>query len=183
MKSTHIEVLDIVRINQQEQAMNKGVIKNLDMVISNTRLAIQKVIGSISSERYPRSLVLGLAGEYIQGVSIIVNYEREKNFDKPITEKEQNDLFTKVHKQVVTIGKENLTDQTGLLKDDIDILHITVTGLQIGGMNTNSLVGYTGKQIRLVFYASFAPKTYVDALKALAKSINMNIQSILLFFK
>jgi len=32
---------------------------------------------------------MGIAGEYIQGVSIVVNYQRDQNFDEEVTEKEE----------------------------------------------------------------------------------------------
>jgi hypothetical protein len=44
-----------------------------------------------------------------------------------------------------------LAQRTGLLYEDIDILHITVTGMEIGGMPVNSLVGFRGKDVKLFF--------------------------------
>jgi cell division protein FtsA len=45
-------------------------------------------------------------------------------------------------------------------------------------MPVNSLIGYTGKDVKLHFYASFAPKTYVEALKKVASSLELDLLGI-----
>ena len=62
--------------------------------------------------------------------------------------------------------------------EDIEILHITKTGLEIGGMPVDSLIGYKGRDVKLNYYASFAPKTYVEALRKLALDLKLNVIGI-----
>lgn len=171
-----VKVKKISRIHQQEKAMNKGIIKNLNTVIENCKLAINETTSDL--EEPPKKAIIGLAGESIQGVSIVVNYERDERFDEEVTEDEEKKIVQKVHQQIENTGKEDLAQRTGLLYEDIDILHITVTGMEIGGMPVNSLVGFRGKDVKLFFYASFAPKTYIESLKSLAKSLNLTIAGI-----
>ena len=45
-------------------------------------------------------------------------------------------------------------------------------------MPVDSLVGYKGRDVRLHFYASFAPKTYTEALKKVASEIQLNVLGI-----
>ena len=119
-----------------------------------------------------------IAGEYIQGVSIVVNYEREENFEKEVTKKEQDRIIAQVKAQIAANGKDDLSLRTGLKNEDIEILHITPTGLEIGGMPVNSLIGYKGREVKLNFYASFAPKTYTEALRKVASSLNLEVLGI-----
>lgn len=178
MTETGIGIKKVSRIRQQEHAMNKGVITNLNTVLENCRLAIREVTESLSENEFPKKVVMGIAGEYVQGVSIIVNYEREDNFEDEVSFKEQRKIIGKVHDQIKKTGKEDLANRTGLVNEDIEILHITVTGMEIGGMNVDSLVGFKGKNVKLFFYASFAPKTYVAALNNVAKSLNLELTHI-----
>ena len=166
-----VTVKKVARINQQQNAMSKGVIKNLDTVLENCRLAFNQLNENLLDSERPEDVILGVAGEYIQGVSILVNYEREDRFDKEVTENEQERIFKKVHKQIEESGKDDLAQRTGLVNEDIEILHITVTGMEIGGMKVDSLIGYRGKEVKIHFYASFAPKTYTSALRAVTKSL------------
>ena len=118
---------------------------------------------------------MGIAGEYVQGVSIIVNYERDERYDIDVDQSEQDKIINRVYEQIVATGKDDLAKRTGLLNEDIEILHITVTGMEIGGMSVESLVGFKGKSVKLYFYASFAPRTFVESLKSLAQSLNMEL--------
>ncbi len=173
-----IEIRKISRIEQQQHAMRSGIITNLDTVLDNCRLSISAITERLTPEEFPKYVVMGIAGEYIQGVSIVVNYQREENFEKEVTEKEQRKIISQIEAKIETHGKEDLSQRIGLANDDIDILHITKTGLEIGGMPVDSLIGYKGKDVKLNYYASFAPKTYTEALRRVASDLRMNVLGI-----
>ncbi len=178
MDGTGITVKKISRIDQQQNAMRSGIITNLDTVLDNCKLSISELTNRLSEEELPHHVVMGIAGEYIQGVSIVINYQREENYDKEVTQKEQDLIIRQIKEKIDINGKEDLSQRTGLQNDDIEILHITKTGLEIGGMPVDSLVGYKGKDVKLNFYASFAPRTYIEALRKVAQSLNLNILGI-----
>lgn len=178
MDAYGVNIHKISRIQQQEHAMKSGIIRDLDTVLQNCRLSINELIEGLTEEELPKKIVMGIAGEYIQGVSIVVNYKREENFEKEVTDKEQAGILKKIRNQIMEEGQQNLALRIGLTSEDIDILHITITGLEIGGMPVQSLVGYTGKDVRINLYASFGPKTYVNALKKVANSLNMDLLGI-----
>ncbi len=178
MNEQGVDVLKVSRITQQQNAMNKGIITNLNTVLENCNLAMREITNELKDEEKPKSVVMGIAGEYIQGVSIIVNYEREENFDKEVDEKEQKSIISRVNSQIQMTGKDDLALRTGLTQDDIEILHMTVTGMEIGGMPVDSLVGLKGRSVKLYFYASFAPRTYIEALKSISKQLSLELIGI-----
>ena len=173
-----VTVSRISRIQQQQHAMRSGIITNLDTVLENCKLSINQLVSNLKPEEYPKKVIMGIAGEYVQGVSIVVNYEREEHFEKEVTKKEQDKILNEVKSQISVSGKEDLGVRTGLKNDDIEILHITPTGLEIGGMPVSTLIGYKGREVRLNFYASFAPKTYTEALRKVAASLNFEVLGI-----
>lgn len=173
-----VSVNRVSRIQQQPHAMRSGIITNLDTVLENCSLSIDELLSNLKEDEYPKYVITGIAGEYIQGVSIVVNYQREENFDKEVTKKEQEKIIAQIKSQIVADGKGDLSQRTGLKGEDIEILHITPTGLEIGGMPVNTLVGYKGQDVRLHFYASFAPKTYTEALRKVASNLNFNVLGI-----
>ncbi len=176
--SNGVHIKQVSRIQQQEHAMKSGIIRNLDTVLENCKLCVEDLTKDLLEEQYPKNVIMGIAGEYIQGVSIVVNYQREENYDSEVTIKEQEKIIEKIKSRIEQSGKEDLSQRIGLKHEDIDILHITPTGTEIGGMPVNSLVGYTGKDVKLHFYASFAPKTYVEALKQVANTLKLNLLDI-----
>jgi cell division protein FtsA len=173
-----VNIKKISRIKQQEHAMKSGIIKNLDTVLENCKLCIEELVQDLSEENYPKYVIMGIAGEYVQGVSIVVNYQREENFESEVSEKEESKILSTVREKIEESGKKDLGVRIGLNSDDIDILHITATGTEIGGMPVNSLIGYTGKNVKLHFYASFAPKTYIEALKKVSQSLELELLGI-----
>jgi len=173
-----VSVNRISRIQQQQHAMRSGIITNLDTVLENCKLSINQLLSNLKVEEYPKKVIMGIAGEYIQGVSIVVNYEREENFEKEVSQKEQDRIIAQVKAQIAANGKDDLSLRTGLKNEDIEILHITPTGLEIGGMPVNSLIGYKGREVKLNFYASFAPKTYTEALRKVASSLNLEVSTL-----
>jgi len=142
MNEYGVSINRISRIQQQQHAMKSGIIKNLDTVLENCKLSINQLLSNLKSEEFPKKVIMGIAGEYIQGVSIVVNYEREEGYDREVTQREQNKILSQVKSQISVNGKEDLSVRTGLKSEDIEILHITPTGMEIGGMPVNSLVGY-----------------------------------------
>lgn len=178
MNEYGVSINRISRIQQQQHAMKSGIIKNLDTVLENCKLSINQLLSNLKSEEFPKKVIMGIAGEYIQGVSIVVNYEREEGYDREVTQREQNKILSQVKSQISVNGKEDLSVRTGLKSEDIEILHITPTGMEIGGMPVNSLVGYKGKDVKLNFYASFAPKTYTEALRKVANSLGFEVLGI-----
>lgn len=178
MDSNGINIKKISRIDQQQTAMKSGIITNLDTVLENCRLSIAELTNRLSDEELPQYVVMGIAGEYIQGVSIVINYQREENYDYEVTQKEQNNIIRQIKERIEVNGKEDLGHRTGLQNEDIEILHITKTGFEIGGMPVESLVGYKGRDVKLNFYASFAPKTYVEALKKVAQELGLTVLGI-----
>jgi cell division protein FtsA len=178
MDNTGISIKKISRIEQQQNAMRSGIITNLDTVLDNCRLSISELTNRLTDDEMPRYVVMGIAGEYVQGVSIVINYQREENFDKEVTEKEQDNILRQIREKIEINGKEDLGQRTGLQNEDIEILHITKTGLEIGGMPVDTLVGYKGRDVKLNFYASFAPRTYVEALRKIAQDLKLEILGI-----
>ncbi len=178
MNELGVEVEKSSRIQQQQDAMNKGMILNLTTVLENCRLAINELTADLTEEELPKDLVMGIAGEYVQGVSIVVNYERDEDYNSKVNKKEQKKIINQVYKKIVETGKEDLGKRTGLSGEDIQILHVTVTGMEIGGMPVDSLIGFRGKDVKLHFHASFSPKTFVDSLKTLAESLDMSLLGV-----
>lgn len=170
-----VHILRSSRIFQQQHAMKSGVIKSLTTVIENCKLGYGEVTEGLTSDDLPKKVVMGIAGELIHGVSIVVNYDREEQAAKDVDAKEQQNIFNQVKENVYDSGRKELANRYGMDPEDIEVLHVTVTGIEIGGMTVDSLVGFTGKQVRLNFYASFAPRTYLEALKKVAESLGLEI--------
>ncbi len=168
-----VHILDSVRVPQPRLAMKAGVIQSLDRVLLNCKSGIQEVVKNLDEKEMPKKVVMGIAGELVHGVSIVVNYSRKDRAGNEVTLSEQDSIYSKVKEKVLQEGRQQMSQKYGISADDIEILHVTITGLEIGGMPVDSLVGFTGDKVRLHFYASFAPRTYIDSLKKITSNLSL----------
>lgn len=173
-----VHILKSSRIFQQRHAMKSGVIKSLNTVIENCKLAYNELTDDLMPDQYPKKAVMGIAGEMIHGVSIVVDYDREDRASQEVDRKEQDNIFEQVKDNVLNEGKNELAKKYGIDLEDIEIIHVTVTGVDIGGMPVDTLLGFTGKKVKLNFYASFAPKTYLEALRKVAKELELELMGV-----
>ena len=173
-----VHILDSVRVPQPRLAMKAGVIQSLDRVLQNCKIGIQEIVRNLDEKDLPKQVIMGIAGELVHGVSIVVNYSRNDRAGDEVTIGEQNNIYSKVKEKVLQDGRQQMATKYGISLDDIEILHTTITGLEIGEMPVDSLIGFTGDKVRLHFYASFAPRTYVESLRKVATELGLEHMGI-----
>lgn len=178
MNDFGVDVWYSYHVKQQTHAMRSGVILNQDTVLENARLVVQKLIDTVDPEDRPGKMVLGMAGELINGISINVVYDRGRFAGKTINDSEANLIIDNVISDVLENGKGELARRLGTTEDEVEVLQITVTGQGADGIMVESLVGTSPQEVQLNLYASFAPKPYIDVLRSLSKSLDLEIASI-----
>jgi cell division protein FtsA len=204
-KESGVEVLSVAKIPQQQKAMRAGVIEDLDTVAENLKLAINEVrekylemeeihilreVTSVKDESQIRALdkitypepttaIVGIAGELVSGISVVVNYDREDMAGKEINEEESQKIVQKVVSQVAAQGTEEISKQMGISNpDSIEIIHITLTGIEVDGTLVQQLEGFRGTEITIYLHASFAPRVYSDAVNSLMEKLNLKLISL-----
>lgn len=170
-----VEIWKSYSMPQQLHAMRSGVITNVNTVMENSKLVVNKLTEDLKPSEKPTYLSLGMAGELINGVSIVVDYDRENKGTRPLDAREEEEIKTKIFQEIIANGQEELAAKQDTTPDNISILHITITGLQVGGASVPSLQGYEGDSIRLHLYASFAPLNYLNDLKQIVNELGMKI--------
>lgn len=178
MTDLGVDVWYSYQVKQQTHAMRSGVILNQETVLENARLVVQKLSETVDEEDRPRKMVLGMAGELINGITINVNYDRAKFAGKKLTEQESALIIDTVISDILENGKAELAKRLVTDEENVEVLQITVTGLGADGVHVTSLVDTNPHEVQLNLYASFAPKTYIDTLKFIAKELDLEIASI-----
>lgn len=178
MSDLGVDVWYSYQVKQQTHAMRSGVILNQETVLENARLVVQKLVDAVDPEDRPSKMVLGMAGELINGISINVQYDRGKLAGKVLNEQESSLIIDSVISDILENGKTELAKRLNTTHDEVEVLQITVTGLGTDGVQVQSLVGTTPHEVQLNLYASFAPKSYIDTLRSLSKALDLEIASI-----
>jgi len=173
-----VEVWHSFNVKQQTKAMRSGVILDDVTVAENANLVVQKLVENLEENERPSTVVLGMAGELINGISITVNYDRGNNSKRPVSDDEERKIFNSIFSNILQNGRGELAKRLSTTEDNVEVLHITVTGVEVDRRKGQSLVGSTGREIKVFLYASFAPKKYVESVKRIVNQLNLRIGAI-----
>ncbi|WKZ23740.1 MAG: cell division FtsA domain-containing protein [Candidatus Dojkabacteria bacterium] len=178
MSNLGVDIWATNQVTQQTHAMRSGVILNSDTVLENARLCVQKLVSKLEPQEVPTKMVLGMAGELVNGISIRVSYDRGRDAGRKISESEANTVVENVISDILTKGRDELAKRLDTTEDNVEVLQITVTGMFADGVKIESMIGSSPEEVVLHLYASFAPKTYINTLRELSDELGLEIASI-----
>jgi cell division protein FtsA len=174
---------------QQSNAMRGAMIVNIKKVISACDLAIgealnmaDKILGKEKQEENyetptPDRVVLGVAGEFVKGVAIMANYEREDSEEK-ITNDETADVIDSVKEQAFEGVLEDISDEIGVEKENIVEINSVINSTYIDGIRVEDPEGFTGKDVAFRVFTSFAPSLHINSLIQVVEELGLNLHSI-----
>ncbi len=182
IENGEIEVIGYSRAQQKESSMYAAFIINLKDVIDTVDKGIGKAI-SMAKETYskefnlPDEIIVGIAGELVQGVTIMVNVDRD-NPDNEISEKELENLLEKVKKHTFSNTKEEIAREIGLKSTQVEEVSTYVNSVYIDGVKVNNPIGYKGNELIYRVFSSFAPKIHLSSIEQVAKALNLKLSQI-----
>ncbi len=141
-------------LRQPKKAMRSGKITDKELVTYGVDAVVSKLTESFV--RKDTKVMLGIAGDLVNGVSIEVTYTR-KNPNRVIDSQEETQILEYVYNEVIKQSLPILARRLGLPEQKIALLHIGVVGILIDGVPTEGLVGQKGGRVLLNIYSSFAP--------------------------
>jgi cell division protein FtsA len=177
-----VEVVGYDRAPQKANAMRGALIINLQNVIDVVDVSIGNAIHMAEEilQRpvgLPEEVVLGIAGELVKGVVIVVNVEREDPGAK-ITEKEVEQIVSRIKKQAFEGAKEEIAADTGIKTDQITEINTVVNSAYIDGVKVDSPIGFKGENLVYRVFSTFAPKIHVESIKEVAAALNLKVMAV-----
>lgn len=177
-----VEVIGYDRAPQKPNAMRGALIINLEQVIDVVDVSIGNAIHAAEqllgeSVPLPGQVVMGIAGELVKGVPIVVNVEREDPETK-ITPEEVADIVEQIKSQTFENAKEDIASDTGIKTSQITEIDTVVNSVYIDGVKVDSPIGFTGKELVYRVYSTFAPKIHVDSIKEVAAALNLDLLQV-----
>jgi cell division protein FtsA len=182
IRNGQVEVLGYDRAPQRQNAMMGALIINLDNVIDVVDQSIGQAVAMAkeltqNQVAIPRKVIMGIAGELVKGVPIVVNVDRE-NPDKKITQKEIDGILHQIRTQTFAEAKSEIAEDTGIKTAQITEIDTVINSVYIDGIKVDSPLGFTGQGLIYRVFSTFAPKIHVDSIKEVAKALNLEIMKI-----
>ncbi|MFS8131381.1 MAG: cell division FtsA domain-containing protein [Candidatus Dojkabacteria bacterium] len=177
-----VEIIGYSRTKQKSSAMYAAFILDITEVVDNLDKAIGEAVGMAQSYfeteyALPKDMIIGIAGESVQGVNILVNVERE-NPEMEISDKEIEQIIQKVKKHTFESTKEDLAEELGIPSKQLVEIDSYINSVYIDGTRVLNAVGYKGSELIYRVFSTFAPRIHIDTINQIAKHLGVNILKI-----
>lgn len=177
-----VEIAGYDRTPQKSQAMKGAMVADIEEVVNTVDLAIGNAINKaeeISKGQFdlPTSVVIGIAGELIKGVTIEVNYEREDP-EYNIDQAEIDDVLAQIKSQAFEEAKMEIAEDIGISVENILEINTDLNSTLIDGVRVNNPIGFTGEVVTYRIYSTFSPKIHIDALLEIVNRLNLDLVSM-----
>lgn len=182
IKEGEVHVLGYDRTKQEDAAMSGAFIINIQSVVDSVDKSIGKAFTqaeSVSKAQLdlPNHVILGIAGELVQGVTILVNVDRD-NADKPIDKKELENTIKKVRAQTFDSTKEELSQELGIQSQQIEEIDSVINSVYVDGVKVSNAEGFKGSEMVYRVYSTFAPKIHLDSIKTVSEKLHLQLDQI-----
>lgn len=168
-------ILGVGKCQQKLGDMYQGAIMDIASVIDNCRVAIaeaEKMAGVM-----PDQLVLGIAGELVQGDTQTVTYTR-KNPEEKIDLAELKNIVQKVQWKAFEDARSRIAEETGYNEIDIKLVNAAVVDMEIDGYKVSNPIGFQGKEVEVSVFNAFAPLVHFGSLQTIAVELDMDLLAI-----
>ncbi len=172
-----VSVLGYSRANQKPFSMSKAIIMDSKEVSTTVDkcigLALMNAEEKFTDITIPRTAIVGIAGELVSGVPIVVNVERDDPEEK-ITESEIQNVISKVREHTFQSTKEEIAEEIGMETNQLQEIETSVTSIYIDGIKIKDPVSHTGSEITYRVFSSFAPRIQLDSINKICKAVKLD---------
>lgn len=177
-----IEVIGYSRMRQKESSMYAAFIINLKDVTDTVDKSIGEALNvakEVMGEDFsmPQEAVVGIAGELVQGVTVMVNIDRD-NPNSSITEKELSDLVKKVKKHTFENTRDEIAKEISVNPSLIQEIDTYINSVYIDGVRVTNPIDFKGNELIYRVFSTFAPKIYVDSINKIAENLNLKVKKV-----
>jgi len=168
-------VVGVGRQRQLPNQMQAGAVADIDGVALTCQKAIEQA--SQMARLKPTRAVLGVAGEFIKGLTTNFAYQRSRP-EEEIDLAELKNIIQKIQWKAFDQLRSQLAWETGQPEIEIRLVNALVNELRIDGYQVTNPLGFQGKEIFLSIFNVYAPLVQLRALESIAAKLNLELLSI-----
>lgn len=177
-----VVILGYSRIKQKESSMYAAFIINLQSVIESCDKSIGEAVTQAMEQEgpnfeIPTDVIIGIAGELVHGVTIMVNVERDNQGSK-ITEKEIEKFVDKVKRYTFSSTIDEISREMGLKASQVVEVSTVINSVYIDNVKVTNPVGYSGAELVYKVFSTFAPKIHLDSIHQVTNALNLKSTKI-----
>src|SRR5258707_5242125 len=168
------EVLGVGREPQAPAAMSGGAIADLESVIQSCNRALEAA--EDMAKTVPGQVVVGIAGELIKGFSSTIAYPRE-NSKARVRSSEISTMLQMVQRRALREAQHLLEMERSYGQLEARLVHSAITNVRVDGYPVTNPVGFTGKNLEITVFNTFAPMTHINAIDTVVRELDLELAS------
>jgi len=168
------EILGVGREPQAPAAMSGGAIADLEAVITACNRALEAA--EDMAQTVPGQVVVGIAGELIKGFSSTIAYPRE-NSKSRVRSSEISTMLQMVQRRALREAQHLLELERSYGQLEARLVHSAITNVRVDGYPVTNPVGFTGKNLEVTVFNTFAPMTHIDAIETVVRELDLELAS------
>ena len=111
-----------------------------------------------------RTVVIGIAGELVQGNTNTIRISR-KDANRPLDITEVEKMIRLIQERAETKAKAKISAETGSKSPEVKLVNTAVVSMDIDGYHVSNPIGFQGKDVVVQLYTAFAPQVHIGALE------------------
>ena len=177
LEGDFVNIIAASKIRQQHDAMKGGAITNISSVVETSRVAVADVSKTLGRREKLEHVILGIAGEFVRGVSVAAHYDREVPSEK-IDNKEISLVMNNIKVGAFEQASEEIAEEIGVDTSQIQLVNANITNTYIDKFRVTNPFGFQGKSVQFNVFASFAPSIHFNALRHIAEQLGLDVLAI-----
>lgn len=157
---------------QKISHMIAGAVTDIQGVAQTCKRAIEAAEKEAKAKT--SQAVIGIAGEFVKGVTFTFNYEREDQKQK-IELPELKNIIQKIQWKAFNKIRQDLAEESGISEIEVKLINATIVDIKIDGYQVTNPLGFQGKEITLSVFNAYAPLMHLGAINSIAKALNLEL--------
>ncbi len=168
-------VVGVGKERQKLSDMQGGTVTDIAGAIANCERSLKAAIAQ--AHVLPKQVIVGIAGEYVKGMTSHVRFERAISQQK-ITMPELQKIIEEVQARALEKARSALEWETGRKSPDVRLVNSAIVEVRIDGYRVTNPIGFFGKDVSVGVFNSFAPIIHIGALQTVTEELGLDLLSI-----
>lgn len=170
-----LEIIGAGRAKQEVGNMYSGAIADITGVVRSCEDALVQAEDMAGLQT--KNVVIGIAGEFVKGLTSTVRYRRPKP-EKELDAHEVEFIIQKAQERSAEKARRQIVAETGSPDVEIKLVNSAIVSLRIDGYKVTNPLGFQGKDVLIQIYTAFAPMVHVGALERIANELDLDLLAV-----
>lgn len=170
-----INIIGVGRKRQNPNDMHAGAISDIASVVKNCESALNDAEAEAGFQA--KSVVMGIAGELVKGVTHTIRYRRPQP-NKVLDEEEMDFIIDKVQERALEKAQAQIGIETGNDEVEVKLVNSALVGIHIDGYKVSNPIGFQGRDVAIQIYTACAPMVHIGALESVAEELELDLMAV-----